>query len=171
MKAKILVLLLIFAASAVSVFPQDKPAKQTKEEKKAEKAKQVEALMNLKEFVFVGNYAMPTGARQVNLATNPNFMKFQPDMIVSEMPFFGTAYSTTGYGTDTGVRFKARPEKFEVKKGKKGWDIEAVVTDQVDSYKIYLSVSTSGNAQLSISCNRRSAISYTGDISPVEDQK
>jgi hypothetical protein len=170
MKTRILILIVIISANILSAFPQDKPAKLTKEEKKAQKAKEVEELMNSKVFVFTGDYALPTGARQVNLASNPNYMKFEPDMIVSEMPFFGTAYSTTGYGTDTGVRFKSKPEKYEIKKGKKGWDIEAVVTDQVDSYKIYLSVSSSGNAQLSISCNRRSAISYTGSISPVEQQ-
>jgi hypothetical protein len=162
---------MVLCASTIHAFPQDKPAKLTKEEKKAQKAKEVEALMNSREFVFTGDYAMPSGGRQVNLASNPNFMKFQPEMIESEMPFYGKAYSATGYGTDTGVRFKSKPEKFEINKGKKGWDIEAVVTDPVDSYKIYLSVSSSGSAQLSISCNRRSAISYTGDISAIEQQK
>lgn len=167
METKIFVLLfsLIFCIS--STLAQEKNSKLTKEEKRAQKEQQIEALMNSKEFLFEGRFALPTGSRQVNLASNPNFMKFQPDMIVSEMPYFGTAYSPTGYGNDTGVRFKAKPDKFEVTKGKKGWDIEAVVNDQIDNYKIYLSVSPSGSAQLSISCNRRSSISYTGEISPI----
>lgn len=168
MKTRIFVLLLVFLFCLPATFAQEKSTKLTKEQKKAEKEKQIESLMNLKEFVFVGDFALPTGSRQVNLASNPNFMKFQPAMIESQMPYFGTAYSMTGYGTDTGVKFKANPEKFEITKGKKGWNVEAVVKDQVDSYKIYLSVSTSGNAQLSISCNRRSAISYTGGVSAIE---
>lgn len=170
MKTAIFVILFLILAGSPATFAQEKSPKLTKEQKKAEKEKQIEALMNSKEFVFTGNFAIPTGSRQVNLASNPNFMKFQPETIVSEMPFFGTAYSTTGYGTDSGVRFSAKPEKFEIKKVKKGWDVEAVVNDQADSYKIYLSVSSSGNAQLSVSSNRRSTISYSGDISAIENK-
>ena len=170
MKTTIIVLLLVVLFQIPVTFAQDNNNRATKEQKKAEKEKQIESLLNSKEFVFEGNYAMPTGSRQVNLASNPNFMKFQPEMIVSEMPFFGTAYSTTGYGTDSGVRFKGKPEKYEIKKVKKGWDVDVVVNDQSDSYKIYLSVTPSGNAQLSISSNRRSSISYSGEISAIENK-
>ena len=170
MKIRILSLILILIMSITSAFSQEKVAKPTKAEKKAKEEKQIEELINSKEFVFVGRFAIPMGYRQVNLASNPNYLKFQPEMIDSQMPFFGNATSPTGYGTDSGVKFKAKPEKYEIRKSKKGWEVEAVVTDQNDSYKIFMTVGASGNSNLTITSTRRSSISYSGDINPVENK-
>jgi hypothetical protein len=163
MKTKIItlaVLLLFFISSASA---QEKSKKEIKEEQKIEKQKQVEAMVLAKEFTFVGRMANPSGMRSVNLATNPNFMKFSPDMIESEMPYFGTSRSPV-YGGDAGLKFKAKPEEFTMEKGKKNYEGLVVVKGDNDKYKIYLSVSFDGSATLSVSSNNRSNISYTGEI-------
>jgi len=105
----ILLLFLIFAVSA-----QEKSKKEIKEEQKLEKQMLVEAMVDAKEFTFIGRMANPSGMRSVNLATNPNFMKFSPDMIESEMPYFGTSHSPN-YGGDAGLKFKAKPDEFIMK--------------------------------------------------------
>jgi hypothetical protein len=168
MKTRISVLIIALFAVILNLAAQDKPAKLSKEEKKAQKEKEVEALISSGEYMFVGRYANPTGMKQVSLATNPNYLKVQPELIDSQMPFYGTGYSTTGYGSDAGMKFKGKPESFTSEKGKKSWQIEASVSDQSDIYKIYLEVFPSGSAQLSITSNRRSTISYSGDIFPIQ---
>jgi hypothetical protein len=171
MKSKVTLLLIFLPLLAASGFSQEKTKKELKEEKKIEQQKQTEALVDSKEFVFVGKYAIPSGMKSVNLSSNPNFMKFQPEMIESEMPFFGQAHSSMGYGGDAGLKFKGKPEEFTVTKGKKNIEVKVVVKGESDRYQIYLSVSYSGSASLSVTSNNKSPISYNGDISAIEKQE
>jgi hypothetical protein len=171
MKTKALYLAMLFLLILKPGFSQEKSKKELKEEKKIETQKQVEAMINAKEFRFVGRTALPTGMRSVNLSSNPNYMKFQPEMIESEMPFFGKAYSAVGYGNDTGVKFKGKPEKFEVVKKSKAFEIEAEVKGSGDNFRISLSVGFEGSASLSITSNKRSTITYQGDIFPLEEKQ
>jgi len=171
MKTKALFLTILFALVFLPGKSQEKSKKELKEEKKIEKQKQVESMMNSKEFRFVGKTALPSGMRSVNLTSNPNYMKFQPEMIVSEMPFFGKAYGAVGYGNDTGVKFKGKPEKFEVVKKSKTFEIEAEVKGTGDNFRISLSVGLEGSASLSITSNNRSTITYQGDIFPLEEKQ
>jgi hypothetical protein len=108
------------------------------------------------------------GGRSVNLTTRPNFIKFNPDLIDSDMPFFGRAYSRSGYGGPSGLTFKGNPSEFNVEKTKKGYQVTAVVKGENDTYNLSLSVGSEGNASLTISSNSRSTMSYSGDISKVE---
>jgi hypothetical protein len=168
MKGRAFALAFVFLAAGIISFGQEKTKKELKAEKKLEARKQVEALVTSKQFKFVGRTALPTGMRSVNLSSNPNFMKFSPELIESEMPFFGRAYSATGYGTDTGVRFKGKPEKFDIEKKEKTFEIEAEVKSTSDNFRISLSVGVEGGASLSITSNSRSTITYQGDIYPLD---
>jgi hypothetical protein len=159
----IMLLLVISGAPA-----QEKTKKEIKEEQKLEKQMLIEAMVNAKEFTFIGRIANPSGMRSVNLTTNPNFMKFSPDMIESEMPYFGTSHTSVGYGGDAGLKFKAKPEEFTIEKGKKKYEGKVVVKGNNDKYKIYLTIGFDGNTTLSVSSNNRSSISYTGEISRPE---
>jgi len=171
MKTKAFYLILFFSLIGLNGFTQEKTKKELKEEKKLEKQKQIEEIINAKDFVFTGRTAFPTGMRSVNLTSNPNYMKFQPEMIISEMPFFGTAYSGIGYGNDTGVKFKGKPEEFNVVKDGKKFEINAVVQSTNDNFRISLSVANEGSGTLTITSNNRSSISYHGEISAPEKEK
>ena len=165
MKANISILTILFALILTSGFTQEKSKKQIKEEKKIEKQKQVEIMINTKEFVFTGKYANPTGYKSVNLATTPNYVKFEPEMIDSYMPYYGRAYSGAGYGGDEGLKFTGKPEEYTFTKGKKNYQVDATVKGEKDTYRLSLSVSFEGSATLTVTSNNRSAISYTGEIS------
>lgn len=171
MKTKISIILLVMSFLAAPGYSQEKTKKELKEEKKIEQQKQTEALVDSKEFVFVGKFAIPSGMKSVNLASNPNFMKFQPEMVESEMPFFGQAHSSMGYGGDAGLKFKGKPEEFTVTKGKKNIEVKVVVKGDTDKYQIYMSISYSGSTSLSVTSNNKSPISYNGDISAIDKQE
>lgn len=161
----VMVLLFLLVAPGIS---QEKSKKELKQERKLELQKQIETLINSKVFVFVGKTALPTGMRTVNLTTNPNFVKFHPDLIESEMPYFGKAYSGAGYGGDTGLKFKGKPESFNVVKNNKNYKIDAVVSSSNDNFRLSLTVGLEGNGTLTIISNNRSSISYQGDISTIK---
>jgi hypothetical protein len=168
MRLKVLFLVLVSVLIAFPSLSQEKSKKEIKEEKKLAAQKQIEELMNSKEFKFVGTMAYPTGMKSMNLTTNTNFMKFEPEMIESAMPFFGQAYSGVGYTNDTGIKFKAKPDKFEITKAKKNYEIQAEVKGEKDFFRISGTVGFEGGASFTIISNNRSSIMFRGDISPLE---
>ena len=171
MNPKISVLLVLFLLIGTSLLAQEKSKKQLREERAIEKQQQTEAMINAKEFVFIGRTAIPTGFKTMDLTTNTNYVKFHPDLIESYMPFFGKAYSGIGYGGDNGLKFEGKPEEYTFEKGKKDYQINAKVKGTNDLYKLSLSVSFEGSATLSIISNSRSPISYNGEISAPEKQE
>jgi hypothetical protein len=164
MKASSFVIALILTFSIATGFAQEKSKKELKEEKKLEKQKQVDDLMTAKAFEFVGRTALPTGYKSVNLTTTTNYVRFQPELIDSYMPFYGRAYSGVGYGSDEGLKFKGKPEEFTITKGKKNYQVSATVKGEKDTFRLTLSVGFEGSTSLTITSNNRSAISYSGEI-------
>jgi hypothetical protein len=164
MKRKLTQLILLVLIGSIPVIAQTTDRKAEKEKKRIEKEKEISALVESKTFEFRADRAIPTGYKSVNLTTNPNFVKFTPDLIVSEMPFFGRAYSAS-YGGDAGLKFEGKPEKYTVEKKKKSYEIEAKVRTTNDSFTINLSVSFEGSANMTISSNNRTTISYNGEVS------
>lgn len=171
MKTKNIFLVLLLSLIVTISFAQEKTRKQLKEARKIEKQKQTEILVISKEFVFVARNASPQGFRNIDLTTNINYIKFQPDFIKSEMPFFGTAYSGVAYRGDGGLNFEGKPQEYTIRKEKKAYQIKAIVKGQYDVYTMYLSVFFDSSASLSINSNNRSTISYNGEISAIEKKK
>ncbi|WP_124019520.1 DUF4251 domain-containing protein [Flavobacterium laiguense] len=163
MKTPILSFFLSF--SMLIGFAQEKTKQQIKEEKKTAKQKEIEALVDSKEYEFQAITAYPMGGRSIDMITNPNFLRFKKDSIDSAMPYFGRAYSGVAYSSGGGgLDFKGPIQDYSIKKGKKEYTIRAKVKGNADSYDILLSVFFEGTASLSISSNNRSSISYRGSI-------
>jgi hypothetical protein len=165
MKTKLLILSFLLSFMVFNSYSQEKSKKQLKAERKIEKQKQITALIDSKSFVFEARMALPSGMRSVNLSPPTNYMKFEPELIDSQLPFFGRGYSAIGYGgSDTGMKFSGKPEIFTIEKKENSFQIEAEVKTSNDNFKIILSVGSTGSASLSITSNNRSSISYNGEI-------
>jgi hypothetical protein len=172
MKTHKIVVLLLLCCSFFMGFSQEKTKKQLRAEKRLEKEREIEKLIDAKEFEFVAQNSNSQTFRMVDLTANPNFVKFKPDFIKSEMPFFGRGYSGLAYGgSDAGLKFEGKPEKFVVNKGKKGYQIDVSVKGQQDFFDMTLSVSFDGSTTLSVTSNNRSPISYFGEIMPIKVEK
>ena len=168
MTKKLSILFLLAVLSFSAGFAQEKSKKQIKEERKIEKQNQVEAMVNAKVFVFTARTALPQGYKTVNLNTNMYNVSFSPEIINSYLPYYGRAYSGMSYGNDTGLKFEGKPEEFSVTKGKKNFNVKAVVKGENDVFDISLSISFEGSASLTVNSNNRSPISYNGEISAPE---
>ncbi len=146
-------------------FAQEKTKQQIKEEQKAVKQKEIDALVESKEYEFEAVMAYPQGTRNIDMTTNSNFLRFQKDTIHSEMPFFGRAYSGVGYGRGGGgLDFKGAIKDYSIKKGKKSYTIKANVRGDSETYSVLLTVYFDGGASLSINSSNRSPITYRGEI-------
>jgi hypothetical protein len=167
MKTKKSFLVFFFLLIVTVGFAQGKTNKQLRNERRIEKQKETEALINAKEFTFIAKNSSSQGFGYVDLISNPNFMEFRPDFIKSEMPFFGTAYSGVGYG-DRGLHFEGKPQEFTVEKRKKRYEIKTVVKGDTDVFTLFLSVFFEGSTTLTISSNNRSTITYNGGIFKTE---
>jgi hypothetical protein len=154
-----------------SGFSQEKSKKELKQAQKIEKQKQIETLINSKQFVFTARNASPQGHKMIDLTTNPNYIEFLPDFIKSQMPFFGRAFSGVGYGSDAGLNFEGKPEEFTIEKKEKYYQIKAIVKGNNDSYRLSLSVYFEGGATLYINSNNRSSISYSGTITAIKKEE
>jgi hypothetical protein len=161
---KTLILSFFLSFSMLIGFAQEKTKQQIKEEQKTAKQKGVDTLVESKEFEFVAVMAYPQGAKNIDMISNPNFLRFKKDSIHSEMPYFGRAYSGIAYGGRGGLDFKGPIRDYSISKGKKSYTIKAEVKDSSDSYSIILTVFFEGNASLSINSLNRSSISYSGKI-------
>jgi len=170
MKLKFTHLVILLLIGTIPVVAQTSDRKAEKERKRVEKEKEIAALIDAKTFEFRATRAIPTGYRSVDLTTNPNFVKFAPELISSDMPYYGRAYSVA-YGGDAGLKFEGKPEVYTVEKKKKNYEIEAKVKSNNDYFTINLSVSFEGSSSMSISSNNRSSISYNGEIFSVEKPK
>jgi len=175
MKNKLSVCLILFALILNTGFSQEKSKrelrKEQKEKVKIEKEKQTEALIEAKSFMFTAKRALPSGSRTIDLTGDNYSVKFESNLIESVLPFFGRAFAGAGYGNDNGMRFKGEPKTFTVKKAKKNYDIEAIVSDANETYNLTLTVSFQGSASLFITSNNRSSISYQGSIEPIEKEE
>ena len=156
----------------ISGFAQEISKKEQRKKNKIEKQLQIDSLINSREFVFVAIRALPLGGGSIDLTGNSNSVKFHPEKIVSDMPFFGRAYSID-YGANGGIKFEGKPSEFniETRNEGKGFEIKATVSVAHDNYKLNLSVNTDGSATLTINSNQRSSISYNGNIEKFKELK
>lgn len=128
----------------------------------------IEALLNSQQFEFVANTMYPMGLQPKNLVGSGNSVTFSPELIISNLPFYGRSYTAITMGRDKGMRFKGAPENFVVKKTAKYYKVTTSVTGQRDTYSLSLSVSKSGYATLSITSKNRDIINYHGEIVAVK---
>lgn len=124
----------------------------------------IETLLNSKNFEFIANTALPLGKPPKNLVGSNYSITFSPEMVISNMPFYGRAYSGMIMGRDKGMRFKGKPEDFIITSAKNGYNVTTTVKGETDIYVISISVGYSSFATLSISSNDRGTISFQGEI-------
>jgi len=163
MKSKLFILLAFSCFLSFSVLAQEKTKKELKAERELQKQKEVEALLNSKNFVFEAQKATPQGGRMLNLDYNTYFLKFNTEKTTCDLPFFGRAFSVP-YGGDGGIKFEGVPEDIKIEKKKKSYNVKATVKGKDDVYTLYFNVFYDGGASLSINSNNRAPISYDGEI-------
>lgn len=120
-------------------------------------------LLDSKTFEFIANSVYPLEGTPKNLVGSGYSVSFSPEMIISNLPFYGRAYAGMATGRDQGMRFKGAPENFTINENN-DYELKATVNGESDTYSISMSISVSGYAKLSISSSDRATITYQGEV-------
>ncbi|WP_431242458.1 DUF4251 domain-containing protein [Flavobacterium sp. P21] len=165
MSVKLSILLVLSCFLSFSVLAQEKSKKELKAERELQKQKEIEALIDSKNFVFEAQKATPQGGRLLNLDYNTYFLKFNETKTTCDLPFFGRAYNVA-YGGDGGIKFEGVPENIKIDKSKKKVTVKATVKGKDDVFDLLFTIFSDGGASLSVSSNNRAPISYDGEVHP-----
>ena len=158
----ILILMLLFVVTAS--YSQESE-KKTKAERKLEKEKQTEELMNSKTFVFKGSTAFTEKGKTISITSGANTASFSPEMINCDLPFFGEAKTASAaYGGQGGYKFEGKPDEFTLENTKKGWKLKAVVKTGNETYTMNLTASPDGSSNLNVYSISRSSMRYNGEV-------
>ncbi|MDQ6470765.1 DUF4251 domain-containing protein [Flavobacterium sp. LHD-80] len=163
MSVKLSILLAFSCLFTLPAFAQEKSKKELKAEQELKKQKEIEALIDSKNFAFEAQKATPQGGRLLNLDYNTYFLKFNEANTTCDLPFFGRAYNVA-YGGDGGIKFEGVPENTRIEKSKKKIIVRSTVKGKNDVYDLLLTVFFNGDASLSVNSNNRAPISYDGVV-------
>ncbi|SFC94458.1 DUF4251 domain-containing protein [Flavobacterium phragmitis] len=169
MKTKLFILML-FLALSLSVSAQEKTKKELKQERELEKQKEVQSLLDTKNFVFEAQKVTPQGGRLIQLDYNTYFLKFNTENTTCDLPFFGRGYNV-GYNSDGGIKFEGKPENIKIENKKKSTILKATVRGKNDVYDLFFTIFFNGTATLNVNSNNRAPIYYDGLISAPKEEK
>lgn len=153
MKKFLFIIAICFCFISVDAFTQTSTAPQNPKEK----------LMESRNFEFVANTMFPLGQPPKDLVGSGYSVSFSPEMIISNMPFYGRAYGAASF-KNKGMRFKGVPEVFTVENKANSFEVKLKVADGTESYTLSLNVDDGGRASLTIGNNHHGTISYQGEV-------
>lgn len=122
----------------------------------------LEKKLDAKDFVFVAQSISPLrgGLRQL---TTYYDVKITGDTLVSNLPYFGRAYSAPVNPSDGGLSFTSVSFDYTVKSRKNGgWDIAVKTKDLPDNQSLFFTVFDNKSASLQVTGNNRDPISFSG---------
>lgn len=138
--------------------------------RKVQKEKEMLEMLESGEFRFVARSAHSSLGNFNNLSTHYDIV-FDSMRIKAFLPYYGRAYSAP-YNEEGGVKFDLKADKIEKRwdKKKKRYIVATEVSDQRDSYSIYMTASLSGYADVVINFRNRQMISYYGTLERLKDK-
>lgn len=168
---RILILSLLLIALVFSAKAQNSK-KEAKEKLKQDQYQQVIDLIDSENYEFIGRKAYPQKGPQIDLTTNPNFMRIENKNASADMPYFGRAFNVGYSGSDGGIKFDGPMESYDIQRNdkKRRLTIKYKVKGADDNYTCTLTISGLQSASLSVSSNKRQVISYNGFVKTISEE-
>jgi hypothetical protein len=139
-------------------------AKDSKDDKAARKAVFITSLVDSQHYVFIAQSASPMTGRTRQL-TSDYSLKVSTDVIISDLPYYGRAYSAPVDPSQLGIQFTSKAFSYTKSSRKKGgWDIVIKLKDSHDVQQMLLTIFENGHASLQVLSNNRQAITFNGSI-------
>lgn len=138
-------------------------AQNDKADKKAEKAAAVKAMIDEQRYVFKPQSANPMRGRTVQL-TSEYTVKVSKDTIISDLPYFGRAFTAPIDPTKGGIQFNSTKFDYKLETIKKGWQVTIKPGDVSDVQRFFLTIFNNGSATLQVTSNNRTPISFNGYV-------
>jgi hypothetical protein len=131
--------------------------------KKQDKQAKIKALIESQRYVFSAQTALPMSGRLRQLTTDYS-LKVGKDTVVSDLPYFGQAYTAPMDPSQSPLEFTSTSFEYTVTAGKKGgWNVQ-IKPKNTGVQQMNLSISENGYASLQVNSVNRQAISFNGVI-------
>ncbi len=166
MKKTVLILLtIILLMPVVKIYGQDQSIhKKSRASINNDKLSLIKNRVESNNFAFKARQALPMAGPVINL-TSSYELNISPKTIIAFLPYFGRAYSAPYGSDDNGIKFKSVKFQYLITSRKKGgWDIRIKPLDTRKRYELYLTITTTGYASLSVNDETRQSISFNGII-------
>lgn len=137
---------------------------QNKQEKKKEKIDAIKELIESGHYKIEVSRAYPQKGNSVYL-TSPYSLEIRNDSVISQLPFYGRAYSIP-YGGGDGLMFKAPLDEYDVKYNakKKNYQIKLKATTREDTFQFTVDIYSNGSSRINANMRNRGPISYSGEL-------
>jgi hypothetical protein len=117
-----------------------------------------------KNFVFKPQTALPTRGKSIQL-TSYFDLKISKDTMISNLPYYGRAYSASIDPSENGLNFTSTNFDYTVTPRKKGgWEVLIKPKDANNVREMTFTIFENGNASLYVTSNNRESISFNGFI-------
>lgn len=124
----------------------------------------MQQLVESKRFTFVAQSVIPQRGSLRQL-TSLYDVRVTPDSVISNLPYFGRAYTAPIDPSSGGINFTSTSFDYMTKLRKRGgWDIIVKPKDGKDVQQLFLSVFENGSATLQVTSNNRQPISFNGNV-------
>lgn len=168
--------MICFAAFLAGFFfltPANAQGKKSKNNtaEKAEAYQKVLKIIESGKFEFDAGKANPQRGRQVDLTTNPGYLKVNNGQVEADLPYMGVAH-TAPYSGDTGIKFDGQATGYKIDKNDKKNRVTVTFKISSKGESFNCSLTVTGNpdsAVLYINSTRRDSISYYGRISETKE--
>ncbi len=138
-------------------------AQNDKADKKAQLAAATKAMIEAQRYVFKPQSANPMRGRTAQL-TSEYTVKVGKDTIISDLPYFGRAFTAPIDPSKGGIQFTSTKFDYKLETIKKGWQVTIKPADVGDVQQFFLTIFNNGTATLQVTSNNRTPISFNGYV-------
>ncbi|GAA4435613.1 DUF4251 domain-containing protein [Ravibacter arvi] len=132
----------------------------------ARSSQEISTAFDEQSYQFQATFLQPSRGRMRQIVGN-YFMKVEKDRISADLPYFGRAYSAP-IGGDGGIKFVSEKFTYDVKPIKNGGrEVTIRVQDSQVVRDLFLTVFPDGSADLRVTPQNKTFISYRGDVVPL----
>jgi hypothetical protein len=151
--------------SIVLPFGAQAQEKMTKEQMKEKQKQELKMAVESKSYEFKATQAYSDKGRTINL-TSLYGITVTEAKVISDLPFYGTAYGGAGYGSNEGpIQFESTDFGYTSEPGKKGgWTITIKPNDKKEILSMILNISNDGYTTVSVTSSNRSLMRYNGTV-------
>lgn len=133
------------------------------QEKKDKKAAITQAVES-RNYVFKAQTALPQSGSTRQLTTDFD-LRVSKDTIVSDLPYFGRAYTAPMNPAEGPLRFTTTNFEYSITDRKKGgWDVVITPKDMHDPRQLTLTIFDNGSASVVVTSYNRQPISFNGYV-------
>ncbi|WP_207510833.1 DUF4251 domain-containing protein [Longitalea luteola] len=133
-------------------------------QKKKDKKAAITQAVQAQNYIFKAQTALPQAGSTRQLTTDFD-LRISKDTIVSDLPYFGRAYTAPMNPSQGPLRFTSTDFDYSITDRKKGgWDVVITPKDTQDPRQLTLTIFDNGSASVVVTSYNRQPISFNGYV-------